>query len=49
MRSFLIFLFFAIPALLMAQETPSAPAKKLTVLVKPAKPFAFEKGRTGGL
>jgi ABC-type amino acid transport substrate-binding protein len=45
MRLFLIFLSFALPSLLMGQET-GAPAKKLTVLVKPAKPFAFDKGGT---
>lgn len=42
MRSLLIFLFFALPALLLAQDT-AAPPKKLTVLVKPARPFAFDK------
>ncbi|EDY18310.1 extracellular solute-binding protein family 3 [Chthoniobacter flavus Ellin428] len=43
MRSFLLFLFFALPALLMGQDA-ATPVKKLTVLVKPAKPFAFDKG-----
>src|SRR5258708_39617117 len=33
----------ALPALLAAQE-PAVPAKKVTVLIKPAKPFAFDKG-----
>jgi len=42
MRLFLFLLVGALPALLAAQE-PAAPPKKLTVLVKPAKPFAFEK------
>ncbi|MDR3406451.1 MAG: transporter substrate-binding domain-containing protein [Chthoniobacter sp.] len=38
----ILLLACALPALLAAQE-PAAPAKKITVLVKPAKPFAFDK------
>ena len=43
MRFFLFLALLALPVSLLAQE-PSAPPKKLTVLVKAAKPFAFEKG-----
>ena len=43
MRPLLLFAMLFLPAFLHAQE-PAAPVKKLTVLIKPAKPFAFEKG-----
>src|SRR5258708_23286207 len=42
MRALFLFLVFSLPPLLSAQE-PAAPAKKLTVLIKPAKPFVFDK------
>lgn len=42
MRTLLVCFVFSLASLLSAQE-PAAPAKKLTVLLKPAKPFAFGK------
>ena len=42
MRTLLFCFFFSLTSLLPAQE-PAASAKKLTVLLKPAKPFAFGK------
>jgi ABC-type amino acid transport substrate-binding protein len=44
MRLLLFLIVCAFPTLLIAQEPAPASAKKLTVLVKPAKPFAFDKG-----
>jgi ABC-type amino acid transport substrate-binding protein len=44
MRALLFFLALSISASLFAQEPPPVPAKKLAVLFKPAKPFAFDKG-----
>lgn len=43
MRFFLLLALYALPFSLLAQDPAPAP-KKLTVLLKPAKPFAFEKG-----
>lgn len=43
MRFFLLFAFCLLSLSLFAQD-PALPPKKLTVLLKPAKPFAFEKG-----
>ncbi len=42
MRTLLLLVAFALSPLLSAQESV-APAKKLTVLIKPAKPFVFDK------
>ena len=42
MRALFLLLVVSLSSLLPAQE-PAAPAKKLTVLIKPARPFAFEK------
>ena len=38
----LVFLFFLAPCLGAHEQMPAA--KKITVLVKPAQPFAFDKG-----
>ncbi len=43
MRLFLLAAFCVLPLLLQGQE-PAAPTQRLTVLIKPAPPFAFEKG-----
>lgn len=43
MRLPFLFLLCALPFALLA-EPPAVPAKRLTVLVKPAKPFAFDQG-----
>ena len=43
MRALLLLLVSSLASLLSAQE-PAAPVKKLTVLIKPAKPFVFDKG-----
>lgn len=43
MRFLLLLALWALPISLLAQD-PAAPPKKLTVLIKPAKPFAFDKG-----
>ena len=43
MRFFLLIALCVLPISLLAQD-PATPPKKLTVLIKPAKPFAFEKG-----
>lgn len=42
MRTLLLLFLVSLASVLSAQE-PAAPAKKLTVLIKPAKPFAFGK------
>lgn len=43
MRFLLLLALLALPISLLAQD-PAASPKKLTVLIKPAKPFAFDKG-----
>ena len=43
MRFFLLLALCALPLSLLGQD-PATPPKKLTVILKPAKPFAFDKG-----